>query len=50
LQRLGVRGVDQVQVVDPGRRRGEGGLFGSGLGVSVAADGERDRAPKLRPP
>jgi hypothetical protein len=36
LQRFGVRGVDQVQVVDPGRRSGDGGLFGSGFGVGVA--------------
>src|SRR6266498_4383182 len=41
FQLLGVVGVDQPQVVNPGRWRVSLGLFGSGFGVGVPADAER---------
>ena len=39
----GVGGLDEVQVVDPGRRGGWGVDVGAGFAVDVAADPVRDR-------
>ena len=45
----GVGGLDEVQVVDPGRRGGWGVDVGAGFAVDVAADPVRDRGPMARP-